>query len=808
LVAAFGQLGLAHAQGATNWRSVRPVPDAMQARRGEPLPIDVALNIRTFAYPPISVSPDGKWVAYTVFDNARAPAGTGEYRTSPTGVNSQLRDTDVWVTNTITGESRNLTQGRGANYAPAWSTDARRLAFYSDRDGAARVWIWDGAAGALRRMSSAIAWDVSRPVAWTPDGRRVITAALPVGVRLDQVYRSLHDEIAAQTPDREPESSVVVYRFHPRPPESGSAVASPPNMDTRTLASSPAMDLVAIQTATGDVDRLGTGLHYPAWWLSPDGAHVAFSTFKRVLHLTPSQDLAVVSLKDRSSSVVVTDAQFNASLSWSPDGAQFAYTTIGVDARGDIVLVPVTGGRPRNLTPAQHPYWDWGDANPNRGPVWDPTGNSLYAASANSIWRIPVASGEPSKVTTIAGAHMTSIVSAGNAGRFWSTRPGTMVVMAVDTVTLNAALYAVHLANGAATALLQRPAVFDDGDQSKTDYSSDGLTMVFVSQDATHPADLWVAHASDLHDAHQLTHMNPSLERYPVGASRLIEWRSATGASLRGTLLLPAGYDSTKRYPLIVRQYPGALGSTYVHRYGGSQGSIRSTAGVDNWQLLATRHYAVLIPDVPFTVANAGGESDEVAGLAYRSSATPANRMQQVADAVLPGVDRVVELGIADPERLGVMGCSYGGWSTVSLLTLSTRFRAAIAGSGGYYDSPRTYGSLAPDGQSLYTTTSELTYGGTLWTRRDVYLENSPVFFLDRVETPLLLTAGGRDVYVNSDQTEEVFVGLRRLGKEVEYAKYVTASHCEDMSRADQADYVKRMIDWFDSHLKGGVDRP
>src|SRR5439155_4768593 len=135
--------------------------------------------------------------------------------------------------------------------------------------------------------------------------------------------------------------------------------------------------------------------------------------------------------------------------------------------------------------------------------------------------------------------------------------------------------------------------------------------------------------------------------------------------------------------------------------------------------------------------------------------------------------------GVADPDRLGLFGHSYGGYSTLSLLVQTTRFKAAIA-ADGYGDLIATYGQMNSDGSAFgvpLAETGQLLMGGTPWQFRERYVENSPVFHLDRVETPLLIVHGANDTVVLPFLADEIFVGLRRLGKEVVYAKYQGEGH-------------------------------
>jgi dipeptidyl aminopeptidase/acylaminoacyl peptidase len=148
------------------------------------------------------------------------------------------------------------------------------------------------------------------------------------------------------------------------------------------------------------------------------------------------------------------------------------------------------------------------------------------------------------------------------------------------------------------------------------------------------------------------------------------------------------------------------------------------------------------------------------------------------------------------------MGHSNGGYGTLSLIVTTKRFKAAIEASGdgnliGFYGEMRQDGTAY--GNTLERSIDPL--GGTPWDYRDRYIENSPIFYLDRVETPLLIVHGAEDTTVDSFLGDELFVGLRRLGKVVEYAKYGGEGHVLT-SRANVLDFANRAISWFDKHLR------
>jgi len=163
-------------------------------------------------------------------------------------------------------------------------------------------------------------------------------------------------------------------------------------------------------------------------------------------------------------------------------------------------------------------------------------------------------------------------------------------------------------------------------------------------------------------------------------------------------------------------------------------------------------------------------------------------------------------MGIADPERLDVWGASYGGYSTLALLVQTTRFKAAAIDSG-FANLLSLYGwmpdrSNEPSWQD-WAEISQGRMGGSPWQFRERYLENSPVLYLDRIQTPLLIIQGARDAGAKDFYSNEIFMNLQRLGKEATYLRYPNGGHTvSSFSYSAQIDALERMLSWFDSHLK------
>jgi dipeptidyl aminopeptidase/acylaminoacyl peptidase len=241
----------------------------------------------------------------------------------------------------------------------------------------------------------------------------------------------------------------------------------------------------------------------------------------------------------------------------------------------------------------------------------------------------------------------------------------------------------------------------------------------------------------------------------------------------------PAGYEAGKRYPLIVKVYGGSSISNDLNRFG------FASSPFENLQVYATRGYALLLADSKLNVGSP---------------------MVDLMKSVMPGVDKAIQMGVADPDRIGVTGHSYGGYSTLCLVSQSPRFKAAVM-RAGLGDLIGAWGQLSPDGTNYglaWAESGQGRMGGSPWEQRARYLENSPFFYLDRVKTPVLIIHGAEDDAVQVNLADEVFTGLRRLGKTVSYARYKGENHWEGAwSYPNQLDSLNRSIAWFDRFLKG-----
>jgi dipeptidyl aminopeptidase/acylaminoacyl peptidase len=743
------------------------------------LPTEAVVSANEFApFHRPSESSDGEWVAYCVIATTARSSRVRNLQSdfTKTGVVAPYEYGDIWVTNIGTSRSRNLTGGVGSNWSPVWSPDGHYLAFYSDRPGSgaqgqAKLWVWDRSTDKVQQISDVPLRASMEPV-WLP-GDRVLTTTLPEDESSQSPDAARSSSAVHKETNTENSSTVKVYRSDPPETETGTeANKDGSKTDGFMNLAQPAHDFSVISIASGAVQRVFRAADVWRYAVSPDGGHVVTSVAKR--YATKGGyavlfDLIDYDLKSGSRFEAATDVlldPFREHVSWSPTSTQFSYRTSGPDADGSIYVVDVDKS-PAHLVAGASP----GSAATRGLPLWDSSGRDLYFPIGDTLWRTSAINGGPKKLGELPGRKLSIVPRDGN--QVWSTSKGTLVLRADDPTTKQSGWYrASEDTNSVEMMLLEdksyaQPPLFQ--------VSHDARHVIYLAEDAQNEPNLWLANAS-FSQRRRLTEINPQFARYKMGESQLIEWRDIDGKRLHGALLLPAGYDKTKKYPLIVEVYGGQSLSNWLNRFGESN--------LVNGQIFATRGYIVLHPDAP------------------QSEGTP---MVDLMKTIMPGVERAVGLGIADPDRIGLMGHSYGGYSVFSLVVQTTRFKAAVA-MDGVADIVGLYGQMSPDGQAYGQSSPEhgqFLLGGTLWSSRDRYIENSPIFYLDRVKTPMLIIHGSEDSGAAAFQADGVFVDLRRLGKEATYAKYMGEDHVPtNWSYANQIDWLNRIIDWFDVHLK------
>ena len=737
-----------------------------------PLEIEDAVIARSFQVQGVmaTFSPDGAWVASTICDAARV---TVDKDADPLEQDSALnKGCDVWLYSADGKTQRNLTGAQQGNWAPAWSPDGQRLAFISTRDGKPRLWEWDRARDALRRVSEApleTALGIEAPL-WTQGHGLLVKLALEkaTGAAQGGQARATADAGQAQAPG----STVVVYQS---PKKASQEVAFP----------RPPTDLALVDPDTGTVRRLAAARTFGTQWLSPDGQRLAYLDIGQLAAAGStagfSYDLKVLELGDGQVRKLVEgiEQSFAGPVSWSPDSRWLAYVardpsvaraagaiTVGKSQGGDLWRISAGGGAPQRFAGARSNAFN-SDFLP---PVWDDTGRHLYLVGDNQVWQADVAAAQVRQLTSDRREMRT--ILARERGRLWSTDEGRSFWVAVrDPDTLRSGFCRVQIGAGAVSCPLEE-ARTQGGVFSAPVISPDGRQVLYLAEGAQDSPDLWVADAA-FRSSRRFTTLNPQLTRYRFGTSRLLEFQSHDGRKLKASLLLPADYKPGKRYPTVVWVYASGLGAPNVNRFG--------LVGYPayNMQMLSTRGYAVLWPDIP---VNTG---------------TP---MQDLMKTVMPAIDQAVADGIVDPDRLAVMGQSNGGYSTLSLVVQSDRFKAAVM-NAGFGDLTGFYGAMV-GGMPAWIPWLEAN-GGAMgvppWEAPQRYVDNSPIYQLHRLNTPLIVQAGSADPAI-VPFSDQVWVGLQRLGKQATYLRYGGEGHVL-AAAANLRDYWTRVLAFFGEHL-------
>ena len=761
-------------------------PVARPQNAAPPLPVDVLLTAP--ALPMVTtptVAPSGRFVAYTVTDNRRRPRGDEmqEYRT---GVPSWYAlGGDIWISSLATADTRRITE-TGNNWAPSWSPDGRFVAFFSDRGsqapvGQAHLWVWDQALGSSRQVSELPVRDSNIDhIEWTADSRSVIVRTYPDGLSPD-AYTALvtgRDDLASHVVD----TGVTARVFSFDPALKGVAPQTDQFNPDRWLS-----DLAIVDVTTGAARRLAQVQRNCTYKLSPDRRSLGVAVEKRALRPGAQQflfDLLEYDVATGRSHRVVSDAAImwrggRLPFSWAPSSHALVYRTAGegdgVDADDELFLVPTDSGTARPIVPKaiSSPPEDITSYDP----LWAPGGHEVFFVRGRALWRAAADGGEAVQVAAPADRYLR-MIEGPSSGQLWSPDRGrSTIVVTLNPNTKQMGFARVELMTGTITQLVEGNQNIVGG-HSPPAVTPDGAAVVYEAEDSGHPRNFWIAQGVGLARPRQITDIAPELSRYAAPRAQIIEWRGVDGDTLHGALIYPAGYQSGRRYPLVVRAYGGDDESDNLNRFG------FGVAPFESVQVFASRGYAVLLADSRIHLG------------------TPATDLLKT---VMPGVDRAIDVRVADPSRIGIMGVSFGGYSTLALIAQTRRFRAAIV-RAGFGDLIAGYGQLSPSGINFMlplAETGDLRMGGTPWDFRDRYIENSPLFYLDRVRTPLLITHGDADPAISSYLSGEVFTALRRLGQRVEYVHYVGEGHHEEAwTLANQIDALTRMVAWFDRYLK------
>ena len=622
------------------------------------------------------ISPDGKWVAYTVTvaDSAR-----------------DKNDTDVWMATWDGTENLRITSTKDGESQPRWSPDGRYLSFISSRDGGkgGQVWLLDRRGGEATRLTE-IKGGVSA-YEWSPDGTRLV-----LSVDDPEDTASTADSTKAKAP-----KPIVLDRYHFK-------------QDIQGYLGNQRSHLYLFDVAAKKSEVLTAGKYdesNPSW--SPDGKMIAFVSDRSpdpdrsinadvyVIEARPGAEMRRLTMFEGD------DNNSGSKLAWSPDGKSIAYVrggskTMSIYDQYRVAVIPAAGGEPRLLTESLD--------RPVTSPRWTADGASLLFIVTDDrtqyVARIKATGGPVEKLTS--GPRVVSNVSMG---------PGGKLAVLASTSTEMPEIHALE--NGTLRPL-------------------------------SHQNDEW-------------------LSQIQLGTTEGIEFKTPDGADVHAVVTRPAG--SSGKMPTLLR----------IH--GGPTGQDQYSFNFER-ELFAANGYVVVSPN--YRGSNGRGEK-------FMNAISGDWGNKEVID-VLAATDYVISKGIADPDRLGIGGWSYGGITTDYTIATTPRFKAAISGAGSALQT-----SMYGVDQYILQYETEL---GAPWKNPDAWMKVSyPFFHADRIKTPTLFMSGEKDFNVPTAGSEQMYQALKSLGIDTQLVIYPNSFHGITLP-SYRVDRLDRYLKWYDRYLK------
>ncbi len=702
------------------------------------------------------LSDDGRWLAATS-GTLRDRIGIDNHRFGdPTYIAPAL--VDVWLIDTQSAGSQKLFRDKRQVRGLRWSPDGNRLALFVLKGDVFEPTIWERASG---KMVSVTLPPGKQPadnaeLEWSRDGSQLLLA-----LRNDAWRQKAAERFAYETT-----GPVVVHS------------SKEPFLAWEDLRRMSALrSLAAYDVRTAQIRELLPETKLGSYDLSEDGSFITYSeditkkTDYDVIGGTENQIHLMPAAGGERRTIIKSTKGIN--IQWSRDNRRYAYSK-----DDNIFAASIDDKEPRQLTgkkpePEKVKTESSDKPNDDADKAKDkekfsvvrlsPKGDWIVASNKEGLWLMDAVSGAKEMFLKMSEEDKESpryqVVD-------WSPNSEDIFLSYSSRTKWERGLVRYDVKRKKLDDLIKDSHLYSGFKLSK-----DGRTFVFHFAEGNRPAELYAADVG-FKDVRRLTDSNPQLKAKRLSKTELVSYLDVDGNKMYGVLYYPVEYETGRKYPTVFNIYEQFFDDAF-----------NSTLNI-----LTSNGYAVMQPSVNLEIGFPG---------------------EAWMKGVSSAANKLIEMGIADPERLGVQGTSYGGYATNLLITQTHRFKAAINISGKvnmisfYTDSPRlgVRNIHAPE-------KSQDRLGATLWQQPQKYIQHSAVMFADRIKTPLLLMCGEQDHNVPPRQSMEMYYALRRLNKEVEWVSYTNGGHGMPTTTVDEVkDYHKRIIAWYDSHLKGDLKK-
>lgn len=465
-------------------------------------------------------------------------------------------------------------------------------------------------------------------------------------------------------------------------------------------------------------------------------------------------------------------------LGYSPDGRYYLYqqltgkdTTLMVyDLKTD-QKTDISAPAPVNFLDKEHPY-------PHESPTyglagWTKDKKHVIVNHKYDLWMLALDGSEATNITRGVGKEKQIIFRYQNLDEEeeYIDTSRDMLLTAFGEWTKKDGFYRLDMGNDP-EPLLYADASFDEVEKAR---NSD---RVILTRETFKDFPDYYKTDTGFDNLTKVTDANPQQSQYAWGRRVLVEYENDRGIKLQGTLTLPANYDPDKKYPMIVYFYEQM--SDRHHQY-----SMPVYDDRPHMSTYASNGYLVLMPDNVYQTGRPGTSA---------------------LDCITAATQKVIDLGYADPDRIGLQGHSWGGYQSSFILTQTDMFATVVTGAPptnltSFYNN--IYGRTGTNHHGIMEIGQvRMGRGVTPWTHRDTYERENPMFHVPKIDTPFMILHGTDDGAVDWMQGLKFYNAARRLDKEVVLLSYPGEGHHLDRE-ANQKDFQVRMKQWFDHYVKG-----